>query len=218
MRTLAFVTQKGGSGKSTLASSIAVVAMENGERVAIVDLDQRATLRDWATARGLDDLPVLAADAATLPAVLQDLQKKGMTLVILDTPGADDADTLAAMKGADLCVIPARPSMFDLWGSAHTREALREMGGEFAFVLNQCPPSQQSARIAGGISALEELGGLLAPLVQSRVDYQEAARYGWGVTEFNGAGAAAEEIRALWASLKRRIGKVKGKPALRKAA
>ena len=33
MRTIAFVTQKGGSGKSTLATSLAVAAMEAGERV-----------------------------------------------------------------------------------------------------------------------------------------------------------------------------------------
>ncbi|MBV9136837.1 MAG: AAA family ATPase, partial [Hyphomicrobiales bacterium] len=33
MRTIAFVTQKGGSGKSTLATSLAVAAMQAGERV-----------------------------------------------------------------------------------------------------------------------------------------------------------------------------------------
>ena len=42
MRTIAFVTQKGGSGKSTLASSLAVTAMEAGERVFIIDLDPQA--------------------------------------------------------------------------------------------------------------------------------------------------------------------------------
>lgn len=218
MRTLAFVTQKGGSGKSTLASSIAVAAMESGEAVAIVDLDQRATLRDWAQARGLDDVPVILGDVETLSAILQDLQKKGVTLVVLDTPGADGPEAAAAMKVADLSIIPARPTMFDLWGSSHTRATLKEMGGEFAFVLNQCPPAQQSARIAEGVEALEELGGLLSPLIQSRVDYQEAARYGWGVTEINAHGAAAEEIRGLWTSIKKRIGKARTRQALRKAA
>ena len=37
----------------------------------------------------------------------------------------------------------------------------------------------------------------------ARVDYQEAARHGWGVTEINPNGAAAEEVKALWSSVKR---------------
>ena len=61
------------------------------------------------------------------------------------------------------------------------------------------------------------MGALLSPLVQARVDYQEAARYGWGVTELNGNGAAAEEMRALWSSIKRRLNKTKAK-TMRKAA
>ena len=87
------------------------------------------------------------------------------------------------------------------------------------FLLNQCPPAQQSARVDDGVAALEEMGGLISPLVLSRVDYQEAARHGWGVTEINPDGAAAEEMRALWASLKRRLARGKAKPATnRKAA
>jgi len=218
MRTLAFVTQKGGSGKSTLASSIAVAASEAGEKVFVIDLDPRATLMDWAKTRGLDDVPVVASSAEKLPATMDSLRKKGATLIILDTPGAEGAASAAAIKAADLNVIPARPSMFDIWGSAHTRAKLRENGSDFVFLLNQCPPAQQSARIAEGVEALEELGGLLSPLVQSRVDYQEAGRHGWGVTEINPNGAAAEEIRALWASIKRRINRAKGKAAPRKAA
>ncbi|WP_245323828.1 ParA family protein [Bradyrhizobium stylosanthis] len=44
MYVLALVTQKGGSGKSTLAVVIAVAAMPNGERVAIVEADPQGTI------------------------------------------------------------------------------------------------------------------------------------------------------------------------------
>ena len=108
--------------------------------------------------------------------------------------------------------------MFDLWASANTRKSLTAIGGECVFLLNQCPPAQQSARIEEGIQALEELGALVSPLVQSRVDYQEAGRRGWGVTELNGYGAAAEEMRALWVSLKRRLAKINGKGGAKRAA
>jgi chromosome partitioning protein len=92
------------------------------------------------------------------------------------------------------------------------------MRSEFVFVLNQCPPAQQTTRVQEGAAALETMGGLLTPLVQARVDYQEAARHGWGVTEINPHGAAAVEIKALWASIKRRLARGKAKASVRKAA
>jgi chromosome partitioning protein len=207
MKTIALVTQKGGAGKSTLASSLAVAAFEAGERVCLIDLDPQATLTTWGKTRGETDVPVVAASPAKLPALLVALEAKGVTLAFIDTPGAEGAASSAAMAAAQLCVIPARPTAFDLWASATTRQALKDRKGDYVFVLNQCPPAQQSARIEEGVSALEAMGGLLSPLVLARVDYQEAARLGWGVTEFNPHGAAAGEMRALWASLKRRLAK-----------
>jgi len=68
------------------------------------------------------------------------------------------------------------------------------------------------------MEALEEMGGLISPLILSRVDYQEAARHGLGVTELNPNGAAAEEMRALWTSIRRRLAKAKPRTAARKAA
>ena len=218
MRTVAFVTQKGGSGKSTLASSLAVAAHEQGEVVCIVDMDPQASLMTWSKTRGLDDIPVAAATAAKLPALLEAMEKKGATLVIIDTPGAEGAASAAAMKAADLNIIPSRPSVFDLWASAQTRAALKDLQSDYVFLLNQCPPAQQSARVDEGVATLEAIGGLISPLVLARVDYQEAARHGWGVTEINPNGPAAREMRALWSSLKRRLAKGKAKAAAARAA
>jgi len=213
MRTVAFVTQKGGSGKSTLASSLSVAAHEQGERVLVIDMDPQASLLSWSKTRGLDDVPVVAASPSKLSAVLEAAEKKGISLVIIDTPGADGAASTAAMKAADLNVIPSRPSVFDLWASAQTRAALKDSRSDYVFLLNQCPPAQQSARVDEGVATLEAIGGLISPLILARVDYQEAARHGWGVTEINPNGPAAQEIRALWSSLKRRLAKGKAKPA-----
>jgi chromosome partitioning protein len=82
------------------------------------------------------------------------------------------------MQVADLNIIPSRPSLFDLWASARTCASLKEIGGEFVFLLNQCPPAHETARVRDGVETLEEMGGLISPLILSRVDYQEAARHG----------------------------------------
>ena len=217
MKSIAFVTQKGGAGKSTLATSVAVVAHEAGERVCLIDLDPQATLSTWGKTRGKSDVPVISSTPAKLPAVLAALAEKGVTLAIFDTPGAEGPAASAAMAAAQICVIPSRPTAFDLWASANTRKTLKDLKAEYAFVLNQCPPAQQNQRVEEGMKALEAMGALMSPLVHARVDYQEAARRGWGVTEWNAAGAAADEMRALWASLKKRLAKG-SRTSTRKAA
>ncbi len=218
MRTIAFVTQKGGSGKSTLASSLAVAAQEMKEKVCVIDTDPQGSLTNWAKTRETSDIEVVASGAARLPALLAQLKAKGFTLAIIDTPGAEGPASAAAMVVSDLNIIPSRPSMFDLWASAKTRAALKDIGGEFVFLLNQCPPAQQTARVQDGVETLEEMGGLISPLILARVDYQEAVRHGWGVTELNPGGAAAEEMRSLWASIRRRLPRVKPRSPGRNAA
>jgi len=218
MHTIAFVTQKGGAGKSTLASSLAVAAQEMKERVCVIDMDPQGSLTAWSKTRGTDDVTVVASGAARLPSTLVGLKGKGYTLAIIDTPGAEGPASTAAMLVADLNIIPSRPSMFDLWASARTRAALNEIEGDFVFLLNQCPPAQQTARVKDGVETLEEMGGLLSPLILARVDYQEAARHGYGVTEINPDGAAAFEIRQLWTSIRRRLLKGKGRSGARRAA
>jgi chromosome partitioning protein len=218
MRTIAFVTQKGGTGKSTLASSVAVAARAAGERVFIIDLDPLQTLVKWGGARGDAEIGVEYLPAAKLSKALAALEKKGVTLVVIDAPGQDGEQAAAAARAADLCIIPARPNAFDLWASEKTRAQVKEEGRDYAFLLNQCPPSQQSARVELGAKALQAMGALLAPLVSARVDYQEAARLGLGVGEYNPDGVAAQEMRELWSSIKRRLKRAPAKSAAEKAA
>ena len=209
MRTIAMVTQKGGSGKSTLAACLAVVAQENGERVFLIDMDPQKSLTKWARRRADKGMPVETVSANKLPDALAALAKGKVTLVIIDTPATDTPTADAAMRVSDLCLIPARPTIFDIWSTEVTRGKLKTLSKDFAFILNQCPPMQESQRVLDGAAALESMGGLLRPLVASRVAYQEAAREGMGTTELEPDGKAAEEMRLLWASLKRRLSRSK---------
>ncbi len=211
MRTIAFVSQKGGSGKSTLASSLAVAAHQTNETVCVIDMDPQGSLTKWARIRAAGGIEVFASGAAPLPALLASLERRGVTLALLDTPGAEGAASAAAMQVADLNVVPSRPSLFDLWASARTRTALEAIGAKFVFLLNQCP-SVQTARVQDGVESLEEMGALISPLILARVDYQDAARRGLGVTELNPSGAAAQEMRGLWRSIDHRLPQEVGRP------
>ena len=196
MRTIAFVTQKGGSGRSTLASSLAVAALEQGERVCLVDMDPQATLMTWSKTRGARRRASARGGPDGFTTLLDGLEKKGVSLVVIDTPGAEERRPLAAMKAADLNVIPSRPSVFDLWASAQTRAALKETRSDYVFLLNQCPPAQQSARVDEGVATLEAMGGLISPLVLAASTTRRPPVTA-GASRRSIRRAAAQEMRTL---------------------
>lgn len=201
MKTIAFVTQKGGAGKTTLAAALAVAASEAGERVAALDLDPQGSLIAWGNDRAAEAPAVdsLTGDLINrLPDVLKALAARGFTLVILDCPGVASTSINLAIKAADLCLIPSRPTRVDLRATKPTVSAVTALGRPFAFVLNQCAAGK-SSRANEAAAGLHMLGALADPMVAQRADYQDALAAGQGVTEYNPTGKAAEEARALWA-------------------
>jgi chromosome partitioning protein len=197
MRVVSFVTQKGGSGKSTTAASIAVAAFQQGRRVFMLELDRQGTLSDWADVRPAGEGPEFERiDATVLDKALATLREAGYDLAVVDTPGVDSPTTVAAMRAADLCLVPCRPTATDLRGCLPTVQSLIRLEKPFAFVLSQCPP--RSARVEETRAGLAALGLIAEPPIVSRADHQDAMAAGLGVTEFNGAGAAAAEVRELW--------------------
>jgi chromosome partitioning protein len=199
MRVVSFVTQKGGSGKSTLAASLAVAAQEAGEKVFLLDADRQGTLARWVERRetetpGFDRV----ASSVELEKAIDLLSRQSYSLVVVDTAGADSPTTAAAIRLADLCLVPARPTPADLEATQPTLEAIQSTRRKFAFVLSQAPTSR-SARLTEAVSALRILGVMAEPPIAQRNDHQDAMGTGLGVTEYNTHGKAADEIRQLWA-------------------
>jgi len=204
MRTIAFTTQKGGSGKSTLAIDLAVAAMQDGERVFMLETDRQGTVSNWGTRRknpepGIERI----ADASELEHVLQGLEAKGYTLAIIDTPAGESTSTADVIRAADLCLIPARPSPTDIEATHPTLDAIRKSDKQFAFVLNQAPV--RSYRPTQAATTLNKLGVLALPYIVQRNDHQDALGAGLAVSEFAPEGKAAEEIRALWDWIKHKM-------------
>ncbi len=199
MRVVSFVTQKGGSGKSTLAASLAVAAQEAGEKVFLLDADRQGTLARWVERRetetpGFDRV----ASSVELEKAIDLLSRQSYSLVVVDTAGADSPTTAAAIRLADLCLVPARPTPADLEATQPTLEAIQSTRRKLAFVLSQAPTSR-SARLTEAVSALRILGVMAEPPIAQRNDHQDAMGTGLGVTEYNTHGKAADEIRQLWA-------------------
>ncbi|MCA1510207.1 AAA family ATPase [Bradyrhizobium sp. NBAIM01] len=209
MYVLALVTQKGGSGKSTLAAGIAVAALGNGQRVAIVEADPQGTISKWKERRGHPDPQVVrVADSAEIEGALVSLEAKGIWLTVIDTAATNNALAMRAIARADLCLIPVRPSPADIEAAIPTLIAIRRLHRRFAFVLAQTPP--RGCRVSEAATSLNSLGVLALPYVGQRNDHQDALGAGLGVTEFAPEGRASAEIRELWRCVLKKL--VQGAP------
>jgi len=202
MKAITFVTQKGGSGKSTLCINLAVAAQEAGCSVCILEMDRQATVSDWAEHRTSESPEVAQVDATQLDEVMRNLRGLAYDYVFIDTPGVDSPGTLSAIRAADLCIIPCRPTPADLRAFKPTLAAVYRLEKRFAFVLNQTPP--RSYRIRDAADGLAVLGILPDVNIVARNDHQDAIGMGQGVTEFNPSGQAAGGIRRLWVRVERR--------------
>ena len=123
--------EKGGSGKSTTALHIAVALMNDGARVATIDLDARqGTLTRYIENRAAyarrtaSDLPMpsptavpASGDAADEKARFEAALEPAVTrtdYVVIDTPGSDTHLSRLAHTWADTLLTPLNDSFIDL--------------------------------------------------------------------------------------------------------
>ena len=203
MHTIVLATQKGGSGKSTLAIGLAIAARDAGHKVRLIETDPQGTLSNWQVRRGTAEPMVEAIyNVGRIESRLEQLAGGGVTLTVIDTAGGVSAITAAAIRCADLCLIPARPSVTDIEACAPTLKAVRAWGKPFAFVLNQTPVRGRRidhATQALGGDAVADMSDVLArPFIAMRNDHQDALAMGLGVSECAPASKSAEEIGQLW--------------------
>ena len=203
MHTIVLATQKGGSGKSTLAIGLALAAKAAGHNVRLIETDPQGTLSNWQSRRGIaEPLVETIYNVGRIEARLEQLRAGGVTLVVIDTASGVSAITAAAIRCAELCLIPARPSVTDIEASAATLKAVRAWQKPFAYVLNQTPVRGRridNAAHALGVDDTRAMSEMIArPFISMRNDHQDALASGLAVGEYAPTGKSAEEIGQLW--------------------
>lgn len=124
---LALVSTKGGTGKSTLAACLAAEMKARGKDVALLDTDPQQTLSAWHRADGpLQEIPIGAANGASVEPSLESLAARH-EVVIVDTAGFRNRDTLAVVRWSDIALIPFAPTPADALGAAQTVHLLSEV-------------------------------------------------------------------------------------------
>jgi chromosome partitioning protein len=178
--------------------------MQAGERVWLLDTDRQGTVANWRGRRSFPQPTVeRVADGYELERSMRRLAAKGCTLAIVDTPGTNDMSITPAIRAADLCLIPVRPSVADIEATHPTLFIIRRLAKNFAFVLNQAPPHDR--RPSEAAAALNKIGVLALPYIVERTDHQDALAVGLAASEFAPEGKATNELRALWIWVKRKL-------------
>jgi len=206
MKIVSFVTQKGGSGKTTLALNFAVAAMKNKGRVVILDMDIQGTARKWYERRDAENPPLIEVTAADLEKAITGAKAQKFDWILIDTPGRDDAAQAAAIRVADFCIVPCRPSAADLEATPTTVETIKRLKKPYAFVLTQTPP--RSFRIREAQTGLSYMGMVSPTPIVLRNAYQDAQSMGLGVTEYEPDGRASSEVSDSWKWIVSKIKKV----------
>ena len=209
MKTITIAVQKGGAGKTTIAVHLAVAAQQAGLRVALADTDPQGSAKSWAETRSDSALEVVAITSANVGAAVAAAAEEGYDLLIVDTPPHASAGIAAALEHADLALMPIRPSLLDLTAAPASIRLLQASGKPGAFILSSAPICASETReverelASTGIRVLETV-------IHDRTAYRRALAHGQAVGEFEPAGKAAFEVRALWREVNTLLGATKG--------
>ena len=201
MPVIAIVNQKGGTGKTTLSTNLACAFAETST-VLLLDADSQGSAQDWADSRSqrMMNLDVREAEPGRLLQNVRLLAPK-YAWVIIDGPPGTTRTSADAVRAADVVLIPAKASPFDVWAASDivaavkARQETAEGIPVAAFVITMTRPRTRLGRQID--AALDEYG---LPTLQSRtterVSYPMTAIEGKSVLD-GGDGTARNEILAM---------------------
>ncbi|MGB4192117.1 MAG: ParA family partition ATPase [Rickettsiales bacterium] len=135
--------QKGGSGKSTIAVHLAIALTKLGNKVALIDTDPQKTTSHWFNLRKEMTFeckyPVESYISTGWKVANEISRLNHVNIIIIDSPPHMETENKAAIRSADLVLIPCQPSPNDLWATNSTLETVAKENKNKVLILNRCP-------------------------------------------------------------------------------
>ena len=202
MKVVCCAATKGGCGKTSVCALMVVASLQEGAKVAVIDLDPQQNLASWCQLRKLGEMPKLL-EGGSVSDLLEMARKEKFAWVFIDTPPALLPIIEAAVSHANLVVIPVRASPLDLMSVDSIAEMCEENNRPFVFVLNAVPP-----RTAYGEQAAKELkkdGRVLSVSISNRQSIVMAMLRGQTGPEIDRGDQCAAEVASAWLAVKRLV-------------
>jgi chromosome partitioning protein len=201
---------KGGSGATTTCRELTAAALQDGRKVALIDLDGQGGLSRWwnrrTTPAAEGDVQRAAPDllqltAAQIPGAAKGLRQR-YDVVVIDSPPSVHETIRTVAAASDLALIPSRPTVDDLDAVGPIARLLHGVV-DYGFVLTQVPAVRGSRDGAEALQRLAERAPVLGRTT-FRSDYSRPP--GYGATGFEDGPAAKAEIGELYARVVERLG------------
>ncbi len=199
-RVVSVLSQKGGTGKTTLSCALAALATRAGMATAVLDLDPQASAAQWhdlRRANGEEDPPVFTTPSSRMQALVEALGQDGAELIVTDTAPHSGADAVTVARLSDHILVPLQPSFPDLAAITRTINIAEVAKTPATIVLNLAlvnHPSTADAR-----TVIATAAAAAAPVVlHRRVAHVNSFNAGRCAAEYEPAGKAADELRALF--------------------
>lgn len=208
-RIIAVGNLKGGTGKSTVAVNLACCLAER-QAVALVDADPQGTAAAWLRDGEANGMPAsLDVVARPLTAALgsepwqaeMSARRYHYDRIVIDLPPQKGEAFQAALRVADLLVVPVTPSAVDLHATAQALAVLHHMReareGRPACLL---VPSRVDKRLAQGRKAgalLQKMGCEVGSALAQRAAHIEAFSAAAWIGAYAPDTPAHDDIRTL---------------------
>lgn len=206
MRVITVASQKGGAGKTTIASHLAIAAIRDGMRAAIIDTDPQASLSEWWNLRESDDLLFVQSSVAKLEQSIKAIRDDGVEMLFIDTPPSITSVIRDVVALSDIVLIPTRPSPLDIRAVSKTVDIVEGKNKPMVFIVSI---AKKNARITAETAIGLSQYGVVAPVsMGDRGEFAICMIDGRTVMEVFPKGNSAAEVNQLWDFTKNRVKRV----------
>ncbi|MGH9205203.1 MAG: AAA family ATPase [Acidimicrobiales bacterium] len=195
------LSQKGGTGKSHTVRSLAVAAILDGRKVAVIDADPQATVVAWGKRRKHNAPHVIALGSQTIASQIEALKGRGADLIVIDTPPHAQPIINMAAHASTACLIVTGAFLEELETVATVADIAKTLKRPSAIALNRVG---RSHALTLARTALGTFGLPVCPVAMAQLVTQAyASAEGETANEREPGGKAAQEVTAVYEWLKK---------------
>jgi chromosome partitioning protein len=204
MQIFSILARKGGVGKSLVVRSLAVQALLDGKKSAILDADPQETIVSWSRRREPSAPFVIGLGGRSMRDALGEVEGRGGDIVFIDTPPHAQPTINIAAEVADACLLVTGPYPEDLEQVGAVASIVSSLSKPAGIILNKSPPKAHALTLARAALTTFQIPTCPTSITQL-VGHPYASAEGLAIQEREPDSKGAREIAAVWEWVKATI-------------